>query len=582
MLKFSDYISKLPDNPNQNFAQLLEQIARDHAGKDAILYRFGGQKEFTRWTYSRFGEECRRVARGLLAAGLVKGDRVALWAENRPEWMAVYMGAIIAGLSIVPVDFVVTEQECLNIIKITRAKAFFYSRTKREFAQSLGGEGITMSTTVCISPPEGGGEAEYYSFGKDAANQTLPTPDSIAADHPASIVFTSGTTGVAKGVTLSHKNIIANASAAICILDPNDKDVFISILPLHHTYATTCCFIAPLACGIQTVIVEKVLGDVIRADARDAGVTFFIGVPLLFDKFMAGADKRISNFKKAILSPFRKKALAEAKQGRPEYGQKNALLKKVRAKFDLSSVRIMIAGGGPLNPVTADFFDSFGFNMVQGYGMSENAPLISVNTPRFKKNESVGLPVSYTEIKILEPNAEGIGEIAVTSPSVMIGYFENQEATDEVIVKMEDGKRWLLTGDLGKVDNDGFLYILGRKKNLIVTSAGKNVYPEEVEVLFSSRLIAEVLVVGRKGKDGTSESIFAVVVPNYENIKEDFPGKESDEAFIHAEVRKLVDEANRKLPLYKKVNDFTLRKEPFEKNAQQKIKRFMYKSYENA
>ena len=579
MLKFSDYISDLPDSPHQNFAQVVEQISRDHASKDAILYRAGGQQDFRRWTYARFGDECRRVARGLLAAGLGKGDRVALWSENQPEWMTVWMGAVIAGLSIVPIDFLVTEKECENIIGITRAKAFFYSGTKREFAASLAASGIKLAANVCLSPS--GGDSEYSRFGKDAASQALPSPDSISGDHPASIVFTSGTTGVAKGVTLSHRNIIVNANAAIRILEPTDKDVFIDVLPLHHTYATTCCFIAPLSVGIPTVVVEKVLGDIIRADSRDAGVTFLIGVPLLFDKFMAGADKKITGLKKLILSPIRKKALALAKQGKIEFGRNHSLLKKVRAKFDLGSVRMMVAGGGPLNPKTADFFDSLGFNIVHGYGMSENSPLISVNTPRHKRNVSVGLPVSDTKVKILDPNAEGIGEIACTSPSVMIGYFENEAATNDVI-KVMDGERWLLTGDLGKIDEDGYIYIMGRQKNLIVTSAGKNIYPEEIEVLFSSRVISEILVVGRKAKDGSGESIFAVIVPNYENIKEDFPGKENDEAFIRTEVKKLVENANRSLPIYKKINDFTLRKDPFEKNAQQKIKRFLYKDYENA
>jgi long-chain acyl-CoA synthetase len=581
MLKFSDYISDRPDWPHQNFAQLLEQVAKDHAAKDAILYRSGGQLEFARWTFSRYADECRRVARGLLAAGLQKGDRVALWAENRPEWMAVWMGTVIAGISIVPIDFLVTEKECQNIINITRSKAFFHSGTKQEFADSLKSSG--MAAIVCISPAEGGGESEFYSFGKDADSQALPAPDSISGDHPASIVFTSGTTGVAKGVTLSHANIIGNASAAVRILQPNEKDVFIDVLPLHHTYATTCCFISPLGFGVPTVIVEKIIGKVVIDDVRDAGVTFLIGVPLLFDKVMtaldAGYNNKIPGIVKFFLKGKRKKALEEANNGRPEYGQKAFLF--FRKKAGLASVRIMVAGGGPLNPKTADFFDSLGFNIVHGYGMSENSPLISVNTPRHKRNVSVGLPVSNTKIKILEPNAEGIGEIASTSPYVMIGYFENEEATNDVI-KVMDGERWLLTGDLGKTDEDGYLYIMGRKKNLIVTSAGKNIYPEEIEVLFSSRVISEILVVGRKAKDESGETIFAVIVPNYENIKEDYPGKENDEDFIRAEVKKLVEGANRNLPIYKKISDFTLRKEPFEKNAQQKIKRFLYKEYENA
>ena len=438
-----------------------------------------------------------------------------------------------------------------------------------------------MAVTVCISPesydaPEGI-ETEYETFGKGADNQVLPDPNSIAFDHPASIVFTSGTTGFAKGVTLSHKNIIANASAAIRMLEPTDKDVFIDVLPLHHTYPTTCSFIAPFASGIPVVIVEKIVGKVVIDDIRDAGVTFLIGVPLLYDKVMTGINTGYQKLSPILRVPFnmlRKKALKEANKGNPEFGRK--ALRLIRKKAGLLSIKIMVAGGGPLSIKTADFFDSFGFNIVQGYGMSENSPLITVNTPRHKNNESVGLPVSYTDVKILDPTPEGIGEIACKSPSVMIGYFENDEATKEVI--NEDG--YLLTGDLGFRDEKGFIFIKGRKKNLIVGSGGKNVYPEEVEAHFAgSRLIAEVLVVGRKTPSG--EIIYAVTVPNFENIKIDHPGKENDEAFIKDLIKKEVEEANRSLPVYKKIGDFCVRNEPFEKNAQQKIRRFMYASYEN-
>jgi len=210
--------------------------------------------------------------------------------------------------------------------------------------------------------------------------------------------------------------------------------------------------------------------------------------------------------------------------------------------------------------------------------MSENSPLISVNTPRHKRNVSVGLPVSYTEVKILDTTPEGIGEIAVKSPSVMLGYFENEEATKEVI--NEDG--YLLTGDLGYRDEDGFIYIKGRKKSLIVTSGGKNIYPEEIEIQFNnSRVIGEILVMGRRESVHGGEQIIAVVVPNYDMIKEDHPGREGDEVFIKSLIKKTIEEANRNLPGYKKISDFILRKEPFEKNAQQKIRRFMYKEYEN-
>jgi long-chain acyl-CoA synthetase len=581
MLDFKDYISnKIPDVPHQNFAQLLEQISRDHAAQDAILYRCGKQTEFTRWTYGRFGDECRRVARGLLAAGLTKGDRVALWAENRPEWMAVWMGTVIAGICIVPVDLLVSEQECLNIINITRAKALFYTDRKRDFAASLPGKGVKLSVSVCISPDETGGQQiEFNRFGSGAAHQTLPPLDSIAPHDPASIVFTSGTTGFAKGVTLSHKNIIANASAAVRILEPDSADVFIDVLPLHHTYPTTCSFMAPVVMGIPTVISEKIVGQVVINDIRDGGVTFLIAVPLLYDKVMAAIQagyKKIPAIVRGPLNLLRAIALAEAKRGRPEFGQK--VFRFIRKKAGLHSVKIMVAGGGPLNPKTADFFDSFGFNIVHGYGMSENSPLISVNNARHKRNVSVGLPVSYTEVKIIDAEGPGdIGEIAVKSPSVMLGYFENEEATKEVITP--DG--FLLTGDLGCRDKDGYIYIKGRKKNLIVSSGGKNIYPEEIEAHFNgSRVIGEILVVGRREPEYGGEHIFAVIVPHYEAIKEDHPGRENDVNFINNLVKKMIEEKNRTLPNYKKISDFMVRTEPFEKNAQQKIRRFLYKDYE--
>ncbi|GBU29400.1 AMP-dependent synthetase [Treponema sp. R8-4-B8] len=581
MLKFEDYVSNLPDIPYKNFAQMLDNHSRQFANLDFILYRAGKQKEFTRWTFSKFNDECRRIAAGLLAAGLSKGDRVVLWSENRPEWMAVWMGTVIAGLCIVPVDFLCTEQECLNIIKITRAKVFFCSGRKKTFASSLSSNGVSLKASVCISPETedapSGHKTEYDTFGVNADVKSIPTADSISPNDPCSIVFTSGTTGFAKGITLSHNNIISNASAAIRMLEPTSKDVFMDVLPLHHTYPTTCSFIAPFAVGIPTVIAEKIVGKVVVDDIRDGKVSYLIAVPLLYDKVMAAIDsgyQKLSPIIRGPLNVLRKIALAKAKKGNPEWGRK--VFRFFRKKANLQSIFIMVAGGGALSPKTADFFDSFGFNIVHGYGMSENSPLISVSTPHHKRNESVGLPVSYTEVKILDPGPDGIGEITCKSPSVMLGYFENDEATKEVITK--DG--WLLTGDLGCIDEDGFIYIRGRKKNLIVGSGGKNIYPEEVEAHFSaSRTIAEVLIVGRKTPGG--EIIYGVMVPNYEFIKEDYPGKENDDGFIFNLIKKEIDDVNRALPVFKKISDFCIRKEPFEKNAQQKIRRFLYKSYEN-
>jgi long-chain acyl-CoA synthetase len=591
MLKVSDYISDWPDLPWQNFAAWLEGIEEKWPERTAIMYRAGGQKEFTRWTYRFFAAECRRIGRGLLAAGLNRGDRVVLWAENRPEWMVIWAGAAAAGLVIVPVDFLVSEKECCNIIGITGARAFFYSGRKQSFADSLGAQGLSPEVMVRISaareaglsfaggtdPPTNGSSDEWLRFGAGAAGQALPGKDDINGQDPVSIVFTSGTTGFAKGVTLHHRGIIANTSGAISQLRAYSWDIFINVLPLHHTYPTTCSFMAPLSLGAATMIVEKLVGKVVVDDIRDGKGTFLIAVPLLYDKVMVALDqgfRKLSPFLQGIFNKLRKISLDRANRGKIRFGR--IALWLIRKKAGLASIRLVVAGGGPLNPRTADFFDSFGFNMVHGYGMSENSPLISVNTPWHRRNVSVGLPVKYTEVRIDDANEEGHGEIVIKSPSIMLGYYHNPGATAEVIT--EDG--WLRTGDLGYRDEDGFIYINGRKKNLIVSSGGKNIYPEEIETHFSnSRVIGEILVLGKKEASFGGEQIFAVAVPNFETLVQDYPGRELDDEFLRGLVKKEIEEVNRHLAGYKKISDFALRREPFEKNAQQKIRRFMYQDY---
>jgi len=572
VLSYNDFVAAHPDLPYENFVQMLSGSVSQWKDKTAILYRAEGNKEFKRWSYIKLGEECRRLAHGLSAAGLVKGERVCLWAENRPEWMAVWLASAIAGLVIVPVDFLAGEAECANIIKITGARALFHSEKKQHFADSLEERGISVPVRVSLT-----GSEAYTVFGKsDSPLETLAID--IDKNDPVSIVFTSGTTGFAKGVTLSHKGILANMNAAACSLRPHDTDVFINVLPLHHTYPTMCSFLAPIAYGCPIIVVEKLLGSVVVDDIRDAGGTFLIAVPLLYDKVMAAINKKYQALPvplKAVLNVFRAISLAEAKRGRPEFGQ--TFFRFIRKKAGLASIRIMVAGGGPLNPKTADFFDSFGFNIVHGYGMSENSPLVSVNTPWHKRNVSVGHPVKYTEVTVLDPDESGTGELVIKSPSVMLGYYGDPKASAEVI--MPDGR--LRTGDLGFLDKDGFIYINGRSKNLIVSSGGKKVYPEEIEAHFiDSKPIREILIMGRKEKKFGGETVFAVIVPDYEYIAEQYPDKKGNEIFVRSLLKKEIMQVNQSLSGYKKIADFTVRIEPFEKNAQQKIRRFLYKSYE--
>jgi long-chain acyl-CoA synthetase len=579
MIDLKDYGATVPDLPCLNFSAWLDSIASRWGDKTALYYRSGKQKDFAQWSFLRLAEESQRRGRGLLAAGLRRGGRVALWAENRPEWMAVWLGAAVAGLAIVPIDILFPEEDCANLLRFTEAEAFFYSPRKRKFAAEFlapdGTAGGMVKAAICLSPEE---DPSFEAFGAEAGNWRLPAPEEIAPDDPVSIVFSSGTTGYAKGITLSHQGILLNSASAIHALEPLPSDVFISVLPLHHTYPTTCSFVSPLFVGASTIIVEKLVGKVVIDDIRDARGTFLIAVPLLYDKVMAAIQQgynALPGILRAILDPLRRKALAEARRGNIEFGRR--VFGFIRKKAGLGSIKLMVAGGGPLNPKTADFFDSLGFNIVHGYGMSENSPLISVNTPRRKNNASVGLPVKNTRTRIIDRDEEGVGEITIQSPSLMLGYYKDPEATREAFA----GDGWLKTGDLGYIDERGFLFINGRKKNLIVSSGGKNIHPEEIEGRFdNSRVIGEILIVGRKEPDHSAERIFAVAVPNREALEEDYPGRELDDAFLRNLVKDEIDAVNRGLPGYKKIGGFTLRREPFEKNAQQKIRRFLYKDYE--
>jgi long-chain acyl-CoA synthetase len=419
-----------PDLSFPNFIAFLDWCEREHGAKNAIFYRGEREKNFDVWTFERLAAESRRIARGLLKQGLLKGDRVVLWAENRPEWIAVWLGAAIAGCVIVPVDFLIGEEECFNILKLTEPGAFFFSIRKADVVASLASKSGETSILVQIA-----GNSDFSSFGRDVGDQRLPSVDDVKEQDPVSIVFTSGTTGLAKGVTLTHRGIIANVSAATRMLRPIPEDIFINVLPLHHTYPTTCSFCAPFSMGLPTIIVSRLVGQVVIDDIRDAGGTFLIAVPLLYEKVMAAIDskyKKTPVVVRAVLDLLRKIALAEAKKGNPYFGKK--VFHFIRKKAGFASINIMVAGGGALNPKTADFFDSFGFNIVHGYGMSENGPLISVSTPWHKRNESVGLPVKYTDVKIVDQNDEtrelgtGMhGEIIVKSPSLKIGRASCRE-----------------------------------------------------------------------------------------------------------------------------------------------------------
>ncbi|MCD6399369.1 AMP-binding protein, partial [candidate division WOR-3 bacterium] len=396
----------------------------------------------------------------------------------------------------------------------------------------------------------------------------------VSPDDIASIIFTSGTTGISKGVVLSHYNFLSDAILAEELLNLQEEDIFLSVLPIHHTFEFTADFLDPIVRGNTIVYARSLKSKELLEDLKDSKATMLLGVPLLFEKLYTGIMKKLkmeSALKRFLINYGMKKGKRDAHRNN-NVPVRNFVTNMLLEKAGLSSLRVMIAGGAALRPDVEEGIRAMGIGIVQGYGLSEASPIVTINPPDRPKVGSIGLPIPGIEVKIFEPDREGIGEIIVRGPIVMKGYYRNIEETRKTIV---DG--WLHTGDMGYKDNDGYFYITGRKKSLIVTPGGKNVFPEEIEYkLVSQDLISEALVYGVYNEEKQGEEIKAVIYPEYENI--DCP-EENTECYENM-IKEVVREINDGSPNYKRITHVEIRRDEFIKTTTRKIKRYMYEKKE--
>jgi long-chain acyl-CoA synthetase len=600
---YRTFYSRIPDRRYADFKDFLVSAASRGGARLAFRWRPGNDEEEVRLSFAELGDRAAGLASRFLAAGLVRGDRIAVLSENRPEWCVSYLGIVANGFVVVPLDTSLDEGGLERNLKASGCKAICSSSKqigrhpvlsdpakRREAGLAL----VLDFDLPAAVPPAGAAAAAgardaapgpgYESWAlaaSSAADQRLPRPGEIGADADAVVFFTSGTTGLAKGIVLSHRAVLENVNAARMSLIVDESDVFVALLPLHHTYAATCSFLSGVEATCTIAVVDRIAPTAVLRAIKECGVTFVIGVPLLFDKLRSGIEAGIAT-SPPVLVVYLRVLLAISRFLTVKLGVRvgRGLFGALRRKAGLQSVRLAVSGGGPLSAATADFFDAIGINLVQGYGMSENGPLISVNLPEYKDNRSVGFPVKNTEVRIHAPGPDGVGEIEARSPSLMKGYLAAPEATAEVFTA--DG--WLRTGDLGRIDRRGFLFITGRRKNLIITEGGKNVYPEEIEGhLDESPWLKESIVVGRPAKPGVKgEDVVALVVPDYDAImaafgpQEGWTGDRPPEAYVHDLVRSEISRINKILPPYMKIVGFLVRKEEFEKTSSGKIRRFLY------
>ena len=522
-------------------------------------------------SYSETLQAVKKLAYWFTEKGAGSGAHIAVSGKNSSEWAVVYLAALFAGGVIIPIDYALHNEEIDVLLKTARPRFFFVDEEKYDYFAE---ESRTADFT-----------GEIYSLHKKNPEtyvynlKPIGKPDLAKAEEndTAAILFTSGTTGNPKGVVLTHKNFVSDAYIAQSNLNIFHTDVFYALLPIHHSYTMLAVFIEALSVGAELVFGKSLVVSKMLTELKEGKITMLLGVPLLFNKLLAGIFRGIRAKGVIVfgiirflmgISYFFKKVF------KVNIGSK--LFKSILDKASLSSVRIAISGGGPLAPKVCRAYNEFGIDFVQGYGLTETSPIIALNPKEHFKIASVGrFFAPYMEMKILDPDEKGIGEVAVKGPMVMKGYYNMIEETAKVL--SPDG--WFKTGDLGWLDKEGYLYLCGRAKNLIVTSGGKNVFPEEIENMFQLYYneIEQVTAVGYIAHEGElDEEVEALVYPADELYKKlnVLRGTMSGDSAVQKEIDKIIETVNKKLLPYQRITKTTYLSAPLEMTTTKKVKRF--------
>ncbi|HOW43360.1 MAG TPA: AMP-binding protein [Candidatus Omnitrophota bacterium] len=552
---------------NVTIIELLVAINRRFSDIPAVRIKRGDA--FESISYIELGRRTSDTSYALIHMGVERGDRVAILSESRPEWSLAFFSIVSCAGITVPMDAKLSDAEIEFILNDAQAKCLFTSAHYLERIKALRPRLPALKHVISFDDTADTAVHAIKDF-KVPAGEVAHRD--IQPDDVAIIVYTSGTTGVAKGVVLTFKNLLFEVMSLNDYVEFSSKDQFLSILPLNHMLELTGGLIAPLYTGACITYCDSIKPTTIIKLMQETGTTTMICVPLILKMFHGGIIKKAEALPEAKKRMFYR-MLAFSKfllNFNIRIGK--LIFKEVHRQFG-GNLRCFVSGGAPLDPAVEEDFSAMGFNVLQGYGLTETSPVITVNTFKERKYGSVGIPLKGVTIKIV-PAAEGEpeskeGEILVQGPNVMRGYYRNQEKTDEVI---KNG--WFHTGDIGYQDKEGFLFITGRIKNMIVLGGGKKVHPEEVEeVMSKSPLIKEMCVLGRKATEGLkagTEEVFAVIVPNKDAFaSEARDNPEQIKTLISAELAGLSEQ----LAEYKKIAAFMLYFDELPKTATRKIKR---------
>ena len=556
----------------------IESIA-DFATKiksfgDRTAYRyFDRQHNLLSITYKNLAAKFLQQAAGYAAAGLA-GKRIAIIGETSVEWVSSYIAAIAAGGVAVPMDRELAVEEIEGFLAFAEVDAIVYSHTFNEKFKHLEQEHPTVKTLIPMAPEKGAvlservlPYSELMDLGEEELKKGYEYPQLLDPERMVEMLFTSGTTGSSKCVMLSEKNVVSVVNAACETVNFSADDAIVSVLPIHHTYELAI-MIAGLNYGMNIAINDS-LKRVLKNFAlfKPTGLVL---VPL----FVSTMNKKIweeakKGKKDKLLKGLTK--VSRAMRG-VNLDMRSTFFKQVTAAFG-GNLKKIVCGGAALNPELVDTFAEFGIDIHEGYGITECAPLIAVSPYYAPKKGSVGPAVPCCEVRIASEHENEMGfaegEIQVKGDNVMLGYYKNPEETAKVFT--EDG--WFCTGDVGYMDNDGYIFITGRKKNVIVLENGKNVFPEEIEeYLAKIDTIAECVVLGRKAEGSDEVTLTALVYPQLDQFE-----RNEEHEKIEETIRAQVNKMNHKLVSYKQIRDVEFRYEAFEKTTSKKIKRHLVK-----
>ena len=519
-------------------------------------------------TYGQALSNINNLAQWLAHNGVTKGVNVAVSGKNSSEWATVYLATLFAGGTIVPIDYGLQNHEIGNLLDT--AKPLFFFVDEEKIAYFLEHPHGARIYSLSRKYPE-----QYvYNLKAEQMQETVSLAEASEEDT-AAILFTSGTTGTPKGVMLTHRNLVSDCYIAQTNLTIYETDVFYALLPIHHAYTMLAVFIEAISVGAEIVFGKSMAVSRMLKELKEGKITMLLGVPLLFNKLLAGILRGIKE-KGPVVDGIMKilRGLSFAIKRLTGCNPGKVLFASVLKKASISSVRIAICGGGPLAASVFRVYNELGIDFIQGYGLTETSPIIALNPKERFKIESVGqFFAPYMEMRIADPDTDGIGEVQVKGPMVMKGYYNMPEATAEVFT--EDG--WFKTGDLGRLDSEGYLYLAGRAKNLIVTEGGKNVYPEEIENAFQlENDIEQITVQGYiMNAETRSEGIEALIYPSdslYQRLGVVRSIPETDRN-VRGEIQLIVDKINRTLQPYARISKVTLLDQPLEMTTTKKVKR---------